>query len=690
MRKIKAALAAAVVLTAAGIAGWGPLSQAQAAETRQPVTIAVVGDSYAAGNGAGAYEGVRGCYRSSQNWARRYARTLSEKGFAPTVVNRACSGSGIASFSTPRALDPFLAPGADCPKALPGEVVKRLDATRCQSTLDAQVDALGPDTDLVLLTLGGNDLGFPAIVAQCFVRGLRNPAGCRATVGAASAGLPALGAGIADTFARMRAKLRPDAKVVLVGYPQLIGASPYALVKGSDRFDAAAAVRKLGVDGSAAQQAAVAAANAAAGAPFISYAGTVIPAFAGHEPDVAGGSNAGSWLVPALTTPLIPEWYHPNSAGQAALAGLLAGDAYGAGHAVDPSQTAPYAWIGESYLAAVGYPVTFEATGSFDPAGGTLSYGWDVDNDGTIDRTTTEPSLTWTYAAAYDGLVKLTVTSSTSGLAGSATAATIVDEDGDSVPAAADNCPTLPNPDQGDLDHDGTGDACDPASGLPATEAEGVTIDTTAVNAVPVSADDEFTTPRSKRLVAGAPGVLGGDTDADPADTLTAALKTGPRHGALRLKADGSFTYTPLASFVGADTFRYVAVDESGARSAPATVTIRVTPLPAEQKRLVFSASGTSGLAVSGPIVAGAYKITVGRKGKITIAGTATVRDQRGKLTKVTIAALGTTTSATSTVTVVVGGKRRTFTGAGSLEKTSTGVTGTFKRFSFELLDAAE
>ena len=34
--------------------------------------------------------------------------------------------------------------------------------------------------------------------------------------------------------------------------------------------------------------------------------------------------------------------------------------------------------------------------------------------------------------------------------------------DGDTIPAASDNCPTLPNQDQADSDHDGQGDACDP------------------------------------------------------------------------------------------------------------------------------------------------------------------------------------------------------------------------------------
>jgi hypothetical protein len=37
-----------------------------------------------------------------------------------------------------------------------------------------------------------------------------------------------------------------------------------------------------------------------------------------------------------------------------------------------------------------------------------------------------------------------------------------VDSDGDGVPDAIDNCRNMPNPDQGDEDHDGLGDDCDP------------------------------------------------------------------------------------------------------------------------------------------------------------------------------------------------------------------------------------
>ena len=71
-----------------------------------------------------------------------------------------------------------------------------------------------------------------------------------------------------------------------------------------------------------------------------------------------------------------------------------------------------------------------------------------------------------------------------------------------------------------------------------------------------------------------APGVLANDTDVEGND-LTAEMVDDVANGTLALAADGSFTYTPNAGFVGEDSFTYKAFDGE-LYSEVVTVTITV------------------------------------------------------------------------------------------------------------------
>jgi hypothetical protein len=79
-------------------------------------------------------------------------------------------------------------------------------------------------------------------------------------------------------------------------------------------------------------------------------------------------------------------------------------------------------------------------------------------------------------------------------------------------------------------------------------------------NTAPVANDDAYGTDEDTPLSVAAPGVLQDDTDAEH-DALTAALVSGPVHGALILNGDGSFSYTPAADHNGPDSFTYRASD---------------------------------------------------------------------------------------------------------------------------------
>ncbi len=86
---------------------------------------------------------------------------------------------------------------------------------------------------------------------------------------------------------------------------------------------------------------------------------------------------------------------------------------------------------------------------------------------------------------------------------------------------------------------------------------------------------DAYTTAEDTTLEVSAPGVLSNDSDAE-GQPLTAALVSGPAHGTLTLRADGSFSYVPAPNYFGADSFTYTAND--GVLSSGAvTVSIQVT-----------------------------------------------------------------------------------------------------------------
>ncbi len=97
------------------------------------------------------------------------------------------------------------------------------------------------------------------------------------------------------------------------------------------------------------------------------------------------------------------------------------------------------------------------------------------------------------------------------------------------------------------------------------------------INTPPVAQADSYVTIKNTPLnVAAAIGVLANDTDID-GNPLTSALVNAPGHGSVTLNPNGSFLYTPNATYTGTDTFRYRANDGT-ANSATATVTITINP----------------------------------------------------------------------------------------------------------------
>ncbi|TWU47692.1 SdrD B-like domain-containing protein [Rubripirellula reticaptiva] len=94
--------------------------------------------------------------------------------------------------------------------------------------------------------------------------------------------------------------------------------------------------------------------------------------------------------------------------------------------------------------------------------------------------------------------------------------------------------------------------------------------------------------------------ILTNDVD-DDSDALSAVLETGPNHGTLELRSDGSVIYVADTGYTGPDLFTYRAVDPLGLLSAPATVSLSVTGIneaPVVTAITPLDSTNTSGTSV--------------------------------------------------------------------------------------------
>ncbi|UCG15470.1 MAG: tandem-95 repeat protein [Phycisphaerales bacterium] len=96
-----------------------------------------------------------------------------------------------------------------------------------------------------------------------------------------------------------------------------------------------------------------------------------------------------------------------------------------------------------------------------------------------------------------------------------------------------------------------------------------------APNHAPIAGDDLVSTTEDTPVTT--EDLLANDTDVD-GDPLTVDSFTQPAHGGVVYNGDGTFTYTPDASFSGEDSFTYTISDGRGGTDT-ATVTVTVNPL---------------------------------------------------------------------------------------------------------------
>jgi hypothetical protein len=107
-------------------------------------------------------------------------------------------------------------------------------------------------------------------------------------------------------------------------------------------------------------------------------------------------------------------------------------------------------------------------------------------------------------------------------------------------------------------------------------------------------ADDAFGLAAGETLSIVAPGVLANDASFGPIVPAVVSLVSSPSHGALVLREDGGFDYTPAKGWSGQDTFRYgvTTAEEYG----EATVTLSVMA----QTDLAVTAAASSPVTAPG------------------------------------------------------------------------------------------
>ena len=281
---VSTARVAAGVHLAAPAAG----AAAAAAPAAPAGPVVALGDSYTAGDllPLDLAATPLGCARSTRAYP-----TLVASALKATLVDASCTGAGVADMTG--AQDTHLGTNA------------------------AQLNALAPDDSLVMLTLGGDDMGFWSTLNTCMELSITDPFGSPCKSHFTSGGTDQLAARVTAEASKMTSVLTgiraraPQARIVVVGYPDLFpqsgGCWPAVPITSGD----VAYLRSIEVQ----LNAMLAAGATAAGATF---ADTYTPTI-GHDVCQSPTVKDVEGLVPtSLSYP-----FHPNARGQAAIAAAV-------------------------------------------------------------------------------------------------------------------------------------------------------------------------------------------------------------------------------------------------------------------------------------------------------------------------------------------------------------------------------
>jgi lysophospholipase L1-like esterase len=242
-------------LTAAVVASLATLGLTGVADAAT-INYVALGDSYSSGVGAGSYLDSSACKRSAKAYPELYASASGA-----SLSFQACSGA------------------------------------KTSDVLNNQVGALNSSTNLVSITIGGNDAGFSGVMEDCILGG---DSGCKTAVTNAENYVATTLPGLLDqVYSTIRSKA-PNAEVVVLGYPHFYKIGGSCVVGLSDTS------RGYINGGADALDTVIEKEATNAGFTFAD----VRPAFTGHEI-----CSSSAWLH-SVTYP-VDESYHPTATGQA-------------------------------------------------------------------------------------------------------------------------------------------------------------------------------------------------------------------------------------------------------------------------------------------------------------------------------------------------------------------------------------
>lgn len=266
MKHLVRLIATLAVCLAAALAG------VTSAQAKPPVNYVALGDSFSAGTGAIAqlsdYDFSDNCLRSKNAYPRLIAAAAGWN-----LHHDACQGATTADVSK-------------------------------------QLGNLSKETDVVTITIGGNDIGFIPVVVTCATPGTTKD--CLKVVAASEAAIVfKLPSALKKVYAAIK-KAAPNARVIAVGYPRLFNGTDCS--GQTDYTPIEQAAMNVATD---LLNASIAVTAAKAGVEFANPRST----FKGHA-----WCDKKAWINPPdffADPPVNAGSLHPNIAGQAGYAEVV-------------------------------------------------------------------------------------------------------------------------------------------------------------------------------------------------------------------------------------------------------------------------------------------------------------------------------------------------------------------------------